>query len=531
MSATLKLLHPKPPPMTLVLYSPASHLAALLEARLPVGMRVHWQDSAAPPGALDVHRRGGPCVVLLDYLRGAAQASSELARRLQRSHPDLPLVAVGSTSSKEEEGIVAAVRAGLRDILDLEASTAEIDAVLRRAAALPADVSGMPAPGAAKARLILLLGVRAGVGASTLATHLGVMAQQLAPPRAGEGDTTDTLLVDLGQPAGDAALYLNVDSQFHYEDALRHANRIDASLVRTVMTRHDGGLHLLGQPAGGDGGTLADPAVLMQRLRGVFGTVLCDLGGVPVRQIPRSLLNGADEIWLVADPAIGTLVSLDHVLKHLDATGTRDARLQLVVNRHHQGGGLGPAQIAARFGLPLLATLPSCERLRTSANHGHLLLHDAPRARYLRALAPLLARWRPCWRACALRRCLPGRAPRWKPSCASWTAVNGKEASPLRYGRCACGFAARGSGSGTAGAVCTIRRVSPGAGRRARAPAQQHRRWPGRHRCLVTRHGSALCDHPDRAVRAGMAHPGQRRGNGARRGRAGQGTDRLRPLG
>jgi len=130
----------------------------------------------------------------------------------------------------------------------------------------------------------------------------------------------------------------------------------------------------------------------MQRLRGVFGTVLCDLGGVPVRQVPRSLLNGADEIWLVADPAIGTLVSLDQVLKHLDAIGSRDARLQLVINRHHQGGGLGPAQIADRFGLPLLAALPCCERLRTSANHGHLLLHDAPRAPYLRALAPLLAR-------------------------------------------------------------------------------------------------------------------------------------------
>jgi len=377
--------------MTLVLYAPASHLAALLEARLPVGMRVHWQDSAAPAGALDVHRRSGPCVVLLDYLRGAAQASSELARRLQRSHPDLPLVAVGSTSSKEEDGIVAAVRAGLRDILDLEASTAEIDAVLRRAAALPADVPDLPAPGAAKARLILLLGVRAGVGTSTLATHLGVMAQQLAVPR-GEDDATCTLLVDLGHPAGDAALYLNVDSQFHYDDALRHANRIDANLVRTVVTRHEGGLHLLGQPASGDGGTLADPAVLMQRLRGVFGTVLCDLGGVPVRQVPRSLLNGADEIWLVADPAIGTLVSLDQVLKHLDAIGSRDARLQLVINRHHQGGGLGPAQIADRFGLPLLAALPCCERLRTSANHGHLLVHDAPRAPYRRALAPLLAR-------------------------------------------------------------------------------------------------------------------------------------------
>ena len=52
MAATLQLLHPRPPPMTLVLYAPASHLAALLEARLPVGMRVHWQDSAAPPPCL-----------------------------------------------------------------------------------------------------------------------------------------------------------------------------------------------------------------------------------------------------------------------------------------------------------------------------------------------------------------------------------------------------------------------------------------------------------------------------------------------
>ncbi|MFL9585156.1 AAA family ATPase [Stenotrophomonas sp. AB1(2024)] len=394
MPATLQLLHPKPPPMTLVLYAPASHLAALLEARLPVGMRVHWQDSAVPPGSLDVHRRSGPCLVLLDYLRGAAKASSELARLLQRSHPDLPLVAVGSTSPKEEEGILAAVRAGLRDILDLEASTAEIDTVLRRAAALPADIPGTPAPGTGKARLILLLGVRAGVGTSTLAAHLGVMAQQLSSQGAadGDGDATDTLLVDLGLPTGDTALYLNMDSQFHYEDALRHANRIDATLVRTVMARHPGGLRLLGQPAGGDGGTLADPAVLMQRLRGFFGTVLCDLGGVPVRQIPRSLLNGADEIWLIADPAIGTLVSLDYLLKHLDAIGTRDARLHLVINRHHEGGGLGPVQIAARFALPLLATLPCCERLRTSANHGHLLWQDAPRAPYLRALDPLLRR-------------------------------------------------------------------------------------------------------------------------------------------
>ncbi len=393
MSASLKLLHPRPAPVTLVLYAPSADLARLLEARLPVGMRVHWQDSASPPGAIDVHRRGGRCVVLLDYLRSAATTSDALTRLLQRSHPDLPLVAVGSTSTVQNSGIVAAVRAGLRDILDLDASTAEIDAVLRRAAMVPPGQGDSAGDAADKARLVLLLGVRAGVGSSTLAAHLAVLAQQQAASDSRACDAT--LLVDLGQPAGDTALYLNLDSRFHYEDALRHANRLDATLAGKIMTRHEGGLTLLGQAAGSEAGTVADPAVLMQRLRGVFGTVLCDLGGVPARQIPCSLLNGADEIWLVADQSIATLVSLDHLLRHLEALGVRDRRVHLVVNRHKEGAGLSPNQIAARFALPLLATLPECPRLRVSANHGHLLLQDAPRDPYLRALSTLLRRLSP----------------------------------------------------------------------------------------------------------------------------------------
>ena len=63
----------------------------------------------------------------------------------------------------------------------------------------------------------------------------------------------------------------------------------------------------------------------------------------------------------------------------------------LVINRHDDDSGLSPAQIAARFDLPLLAALPDRPRLRSSASHGHLLLEEAPRDPYVRALAPLLA--------------------------------------------------------------------------------------------------------------------------------------------
>ncbi|MCF7751380.1 hypothetical protein KQ945_11515 [Bacillus subtilis subsp. subtilis] len=407
-SASIQLLQPMAPTLTLVLVAPNRDLLGALGAKLPVGTGVQWEDSRGSIAALDAYRRKGTCIVLLDYSREQAAASTELARHLQRALPDLALVAVGSTATEQLDGVVAALRAGLRDILDLDASTADIDAVLRRAGGT-ATVRGLAAEPTHKARLVLVMGVRAGVGSSTLAAHVGVLAQQLGHPASTAATDADTsphenslLLLDLGQPAGDVALYLNLDSQFHYDDALRNANRIDATLARTAMTRHPGGLALLGQPAGTETGPIADPAVLVQRLRGVFDTVLCDLGGAPQRQIPRSLLNSADEIWLVADQAIGTLVSLDLTLKQLDALGVRDGRLQLVVNRYDEAGGLAPAQIAERFALPLLATLPDCNRLRTSANHGHLLLQDAPRDPYLRALTPLLARLDP-----ALARVLP----------------------------------------------------------------------------------------------------------------------------
>ncbi len=352
-SAPIPLLHPMAPPMTLVLVAPSPELLETLGPRLPVGTRVHWEDSRGSSIALDAHRRSGTCVVLLDFRREQAAVSTDLTRHLQRSVPDLALVAVGSTAPDQLDGVVAALRAGLRDILDLDAATADIDTVLRRAGGAAPIRSVAPEP-AHKARLVLVLGVRAGVGSSTLAVHLGVLAQQL------------------GHPGG-------------------------AATADADPAQHDNSLLLLdlGQPAGSEGGPVADPAVLVQRLRGVFDTVLCELGGAPVRQIPRSLLNSADEIWLVADQAIGTLVSLDLALRQLEALGARDARLQLVVNRHDEAGGLAPTQIAERFALPLLATLPDCHRLRASANHGHLLLQDAPRDPYLRALTPLLARLDP----------------------------------------------------------------------------------------------------------------------------------------
>lgn len=187
--------------MNLVLYGMDRELLPRLAAKLPPTTTLHWQDSSMPTSAQDL-QRGPESLVLLDFRPEHAAASSVLAQQLQQTEPDLMLVAVGATSAGQVEGVVMALRVGLRDVLDLDSDNTGIEAALRRA------LSPRPAPSAQlahKARLIVLLGVRAGVGTSTLAAHLSVLAQQTRALAQGEALQQDGLLLELAQPSGDLA--------------------------------------------------------------------------------------------------------------------------------------------------------------------------------------------------------------------------------------------------------------------------------------------------------------------------------------
>ena len=398
----------------LLFYSPDEKRAQRLAARLRNLATVHWEDSRRFAPERWAQQRNGHRLVLLDYARDTADASTALAHQLTALSPDTPLIGVGSTAADRAAGVLAALRAGVRDFIDMDASDEEIRMLLDHV--LEHEQATRSPPAAAtrrRGKLVILLGTRPGVGTSTLAAHLGVLAMPAVSPTdvAAEARIPQALLLDLGHPAGDAALYLGVSGDFHYNDALRNATRIDATLIRTALPHHASQLAVLSQApdAPEPAAEGAEVAVLIDRLLDTFGLLLCDLGGRPSRQIPASLLQAASEIWLVADQGIASVVSLDNCLRQLESMHARDQRLSLIINRNDEDCGISARQIAERFNLPLLATLPDRARaLRASANQGKLLHQVAPRDAYIRALYPLLAKLNPGARQEA------DNIPRWK---------------------------------------------------------------------------------------------------------------------
>lgn len=386
-------------PHRIVLYAPDNHLLLALAA-IEGLESTHWIDSRdVAPGIL-LRTHPDIQLVLLDYSGNNAHYAQAMAQSISQQPAAPAMLGVGTLAEGPDQSmqLLSAIRAGVRDFIDLGAPSRDTQDILRRIkrdlrSNQPITVAGVPAqPSQPDGKLFLLLGVRPGLGTSTLAAHLG---SRLAGDHQEQGAQNNAyLLLDFGLPAGDSALYLGVEGGFHLDDALRSIDRIDGTFAASALPRHGSGLSVLARSSSAFPSD--ETATLVQRLRCLYRNILCDLGGMDTSSIPTALLAKADEIWLVADQSIGALLSLDRCLQALEQRGQRDERLQLVLNRHDESFGITPEQVAARFSLPLLNTLPERSRqLRSSASIGRLLNEQHPNDPYLQALAPLAARLAP----------------------------------------------------------------------------------------------------------------------------------------
>lgn len=337
-----------------------------------------------------------PSLVLVDFESTSIEAASQLVAQLRSSLPQLLMVAVGHT--RYPQCMLAALRASVQDFLDIDgsllAAQQTVRSLLQRNAS--AQTAGPTAP------LTALVSARAGLGSSLLAAHLAwYLQQQLHPPapdkaaEAADKSRTrlEALLVDLGQPGGDCALYLNTPSEFDFLEAAGNLHRMDRRMASSGLAQHGSGLRLLPlprQPGAAHEAASAASTALLQRLRQYFRHVLVDLGGMSQTPLAMDALRQASHIWVLCEQSVASVVATTELLQQMDALSIERERLRLIVCRHDGQLDMEASLIAQQLKLPLLETVPERRReLSQALNQGRLLSAQLRRDPYVQAVTRL----------------------------------------------------------------------------------------------------------------------------------------------
>jgi pilus assembly protein CpaE len=284
-----------------------------------------------------------PDAILVDIPADSAAQALRAIELLHQEMPETAIFAIGSLS--QPQVIVNAMRAGAREFIERPTTTTDLlEAFVRLTSAQRRGRSeGL------RGKVFSVINAKGGNGATTVAVNLALALQSVH---------SQTALVDLA-PLGHAALHMNLKPVFTVSDATRNLHRMDASLLESFMTRHNGGLQLL---AGSNVPAAVDPSTaefvrLFDMLVTHYRYVVVDASS-RFDAASRLIASLSETVLLVACSDVASLWSAARVQQYLGETGSRE-RVRLVLNRYRKVPGFSEADAEAAVGAKLLWRVPN----------------------------------------------------------------------------------------------------------------------------------------------------------------------------
>jgi len=347
---------------------------------LPVpGETSTWRYPSTRPGASKV--------VILDC-RPEAEPMLALAGELRREDPRIGVLLV---SDHPAELGLAAMRAGVHDILSPEAPLEDYSAAVDRAAEAAASrIEDADADRSetvrTRGRVVSVVSPKGGVGKTTVATNVAIGLAQRVP--------NSTVLVDLDVQFGDVGSALDLDPEHFLADAVQATAKRDSMVLKTFLTQHTSGLYVLcapSLPSEADAISPADVSHLLRMLADEFRYVVLDTAPGLSDTTLAALDETSDLVMLTSMDVPG----VRGLRKELDALAQIDLHFdtrQIVLNLVDARGLLSVADVEDTIGTSVDLQLPRSKAVLTSVNQGVPLLQVGGRDAVTKQLRRLVDR-------------------------------------------------------------------------------------------------------------------------------------------
>jgi pilus assembly protein CpaE len=301
------------------------------------------------------------CIAVVDFDKNLEYAVESVHYLQQIFAGKVSVVAL--SKSRDPELMLVAMRNGCSEFLAKSFDQEELIQLFERLAHQRATV---PVRNAASGSVLSFFGAKGGVGSTTLAVHLALYLVQCHQKR--------TLLIDNHPELGHICVYLGLDgTRFHFHELVRNVTRLDSELLRGFTAKHASGLEVLSSPdvCGGTRTVDAESVTkLLEFLRTEYDYIVVDCS-TALHESDLAVLDGSDQVYLVATPEIGAIRDLSRYVDNLTRLETTTEKMHVVINRYSSRYAVKVEQIEKAIRLPIAIRLPnSYTELVRSVNLG-----------------------------------------------------------------------------------------------------------------------------------------------------------------
>ena len=208
-------------------------------------------------------------LVVVNIDEDPAQAIS-LIQTLNQNCPNIAILPASRV--RDSSVILKVIRAGAREFLSLPADPQELSVALGRL--LDRRDRNDPKIEAAKNKgpqVIAITGAAGGIGCTTLAVNIGTTLAKTS--------SQEAVLVDFDLMLGSLDACLDIIPEHTLQGVIQNIDRLDLTLLKRSMTRHESGLYVLPHPAAMEDSAKIDHESLRRvllLLKAAFPTVIID---------------------------------------------------------------------------------------------------------------------------------------------------------------------------------------------------------------------------------------------------------------
>jgi pilus assembly protein CpaE len=304
----------------------------------------------------------------------------DLVASLAKTSPNCAILV--TSSSTDGNLILRTMRAGAKEFLTQPLKPEDLTGALQRVARQRAGAAGTAHRACT---IIAVTGATGGVGSTSVAVNLGCALAA--------NEANSVVLLDLDLCLGDADVFLDTIPEYTLSDVAQNISRLDLTLLKRSLTKHDTGLYLLPRPVQLEDArhiTTDELSRVLGLLKASFTHIIIDTSK-SFNELDMHALTEADQVLLVTQLDLPCLRNVVRLLLSFKETNKFDEKVKIVVNRvGYETGQISLRKAQETIGREIFWQIPNDYRVMVEVrNNGVPLIQQAPKAAITQSIGQL----------------------------------------------------------------------------------------------------------------------------------------------